>query len=206
MAEVRINAERRSEFGKGAARRARRAGKIPAVLYGHGADPLHLTLPALEFSRVLREHGPNAVFALGLSGGTQLALPKAVAIHPIRDYIEHVDLLVIKRGEKVTVEVPVQVEGDALPGSLVIQEMDRLEVEADALNIPESLAVSVTGVEIGTQVLAGQVELPAGVVLRTDPEQLVVVVSNAPTAEEMEPGAEPASASAGGGETAAGKG
>jgi large subunit ribosomal protein L25 len=186
VAEVRINAEPRTEFGKGAARRTRRAGMIPAVLYGRGSDPVHLSLPDLDFARALREHGRNAVLTLALTDGPQLALPKTVVTHPIRNYIEHVDLLVIRRGEKVVVEVPVHVIGDATPGSMVTQDLDRLEVEADVSSIPDSLQVSVEGLEVGTQVLAGQVELPDGVGLRTDPDYLVVNVVAAPTESDME--------------------
>ncbi|WP_445187897.1 50S ribosomal protein L25/general stress protein Ctc [Pseudonocardia sp. Cha107L01] len=186
MAEVRINAEPRTEFGKGAARRTRRAGQIPAVLYGRGSEPVHLALPALDFARALRDNGRNAVLTIALEGGPQLALPKTVVTHPIRDYIEHVDLLVIKRGEKVVVEVSVHVVGDAVSGALITQELDRLEVEADVSSIPDSLEVSVDGVQIGTQILAGQVPLPDGVNLRTDAEYLVVNVVASPTAEAME--------------------
>jgi large subunit ribosomal protein L25 len=186
VAEVRINAEPRTEFGKGAARRVRRAGQIPAVLYGHGSEPVHLALPALDFARALRENGRNAVITLALDSGPQLALPKTVVTHPVRNYIEHVDLLLIKRGEKVTVEVPVHVTGEAAPGSLVTQELDRLEVEADVSSIPEALEVSVEGLEVGTQVLANQVPLPDGIELRTDPEHLVVNVVTSPSAEAME--------------------
>lgn len=187
MAEVRLAAERRTEFGKGAARRTRRAGKIPAVLYGHGTDPQHVALPALEFARVVREQGSNAVLSLELgNGANQLALTKTITVHPIRNYIEHVDLLVIRRGEKVSVEVPVVVTGEAAPDSLVTQAANTLQVEADVLNIPEQFEVDVAGAQIGTQVLAGQVSLPGGVTLETDPETLVVNVLAAPTAEEME--------------------
>ncbi|MDT7568657.1 MAG: large subunit ribosomal protein [Pseudonocardiales bacterium] len=186
MAEVRINAEPRTEFGKGAARRTRRAGQIPAVLYGRGSEPVHLALPALDFARALRDNGRNAVLTIALEGGPQLALPKTVVTHPIRDYIEHVDLLVIKRGEKVVVEVSVHVVGDAVSGALITQELDRLEVEADVSSIPDSLEVSIDGVQIGTQILAGQVPLPDGVNLRTDAEYLVVNVVASPTAEAME--------------------
>jgi large subunit ribosomal protein L25 len=186
VAEVRINAEPRTEFGKGAARRTRRAGQIPAVLYGRGSEPVHLALPALDFARALRDNGRNAVLTIALEGGPQLALPKTVVTHPIRDYIEHVDLLVIKRGEKVVVEVSVHVVGDAVSGALITQELDRLEVEADVSSIPDSLEVSVDGVQIGTQILAGQVPLPDGVNLRTDAEYLVVNVVASPTAEAME--------------------
>lgn len=185
MAEVRINAEPRTEFGKGAARRVRRAGQIPAVLYGRGSEPVHLALPALDFARALRENGRNAVLTLALSDGPRLALPKTVVTHPVRDYIEHVDLLVIKRGEKVVVEVQVHVVGDAAPGTLITQELDRLDVEADVSSIPEVLEISVAGAEPGTQILAQQITLPDGVELRTDPEHLVVNVVAAPTAEAM---------------------
>lgn len=186
MAEARIDAEIRTEFGKGAARRTRRAGKIPAVLYGHGTDPQHLSLPSLEFARVIREQGRNAVLTLNIDGAPQLALTKTVVTHPIRPYIEHVDLLVIRRGEKVSVEVPVTVTGEAGPGSLVTQDVTVLEVEADVSSIPESIEVSVEGLAVGTQVLAGSVPLPEGASLRSDPELLVVNVVAAPTAEQME--------------------
>jgi large subunit ribosomal protein L25 len=188
VAEVRITAEPRTEFGKGAARRTRRAGKIPAVLYGKGSEPVHLALPALDFARALREHGRNAVLTLALTEGAQLALPKTVVTHPIRNYIEHVDLLVIKRGEKVTVEVAVITTGEPASGTLVTQELDRLEVEADVSNIPDSLELSLEGLEAGTQILAGQVTLPDGVELRTDPEYLVVNVVGSPSASDMESG------------------
>ncbi|MGD9527707.1 50S ribosomal protein L25/general stress protein Ctc [Pseudonocardia sp.] len=186
MAEVRIDAETRTEFGKGAARRTRRAGKIPAVLYGHGTDPQHLALPSLEFARVVREQGRNAVLTLNIGGKAQLALTKTVVSHPIRPYIEHVDLLVIRRGEKVTVEVSVVVTGEAVPGTFITQEANTIEVEADVLSIPEHIVVSVEGAEVGTQFLAGGVDLPEGVTLRSDAEALVVNVVAAPTAEDLE--------------------
>ena len=186
MAEARIDAETRTEFGKGAARRTRRAGKIPAVLYGHGTDPQHLSLPSLEFARVVREQGRNAVLTLNIGGRPQLALTKTVVIHPIRPYIEHVDLLVVQRGEKVTVEVSVSVVGDAAAGTLVTQDLNTLEIEADALNIPEHIDVSVEGIAAGTQILAGSVALPEGSVLKTDPDALVVNVIAAPSEAELE--------------------
>jgi large subunit ribosomal protein L25 len=186
VSEVRLAAEPRTEFGKGAARRTRRAGKIPAVLYGHGSDPLHVALPALEFARVVREQGSNAVLSLDLGGRPQLALTKTITVHPIRRYIEHVDLLIVRRGEKVVVEVPVVVTGEAAPDTLVTQELGTLQVEADALAIPEEIEVSVEDVPEGTRVLAGEVSLPPGVQLRTDPEQLVINVVVAPRAEDLE--------------------
>lgn len=187
MAQARIEAETRTEFGKGAARRTRRAGKIPAVLYGHGTDPQHLALPSLEFARVVRDQGRNAVIELDVTGGsTQLALTKTVVVHPIRPYIEHVDLLIIKRGEKVVVDVQVVVTGDADPGTMIAQDLNTIEVEADVLSIPESIEVSVEGLSIGTQILAAAVVLPTGVELRTDPEALVVNVVAAPTEADLE--------------------
>ncbi|MEV1294622.1 50S ribosomal protein L25/general stress protein Ctc [Pseudonocardia sp. NPDC049635] len=187
MAQTRIPAENRTEFGKGAARRTRRAGKIPAVLYGHGTDPVHLSLPSLEFAAVVREQGRNAVLELDVAGSKpQLALTKTVVVHPLRPYIEHVDLLVIKRGEKVEVELDVVVTGDAAPGSLVTQDLNTVLVEADVLNIPENIEISVADAEIGTQYFAKDLRLPDGVELRTDEEYLVVQVVPAPTEEDLE--------------------
>lgn len=176
----------RTETGKGASRRARREGKVPAVLYGHGTDPQHLELPARELAAVLRNFGTNAVLTLDIEGTEALALPKQLEIHPIRRNIQHVDLIVVRRGEKVTVEVTVTVEGDAEPGALVTQEANAIEIESDAMSIPESLTVSVEGVAAGTQITAAQIELPEGVTLVSDPELLVVNVVAAPTEEELE--------------------
>ena len=188
MSEVRLAAEPRTEFGKGAARRTRRDGKIPAVLYGHGSDPKHLALPALEFARVVREHGQNAVLTLQIgNGGSELALTKTVTTHPIKNYIEHVDLLLVRSGEKVTVEVPIVVSGDAAPGTLVTHDLTTLQVEVEALHIPDQLEVSIEGAQAGTQVLAGQVSLPSGATLVTDSEALVVAVNVAQAAEVAEP-------------------
>jgi large subunit ribosomal protein L25 len=186
VAEARIDAETRTEFGKGAARRTRRAGKIPAVLYGHGTDPQHLSLPQLEFARVIREQGRNAVLTLNIAGQTQLALTKTVVTHPIRPYIEHVDLLVIRRGEKVSVEVQLVVTGEAAPGTMVTQELNTLEVEADVSSIPEQIEVSVEGLEVGSQIHASDVQLPAGTELKADAELLVVNVVPSPTEAQLE--------------------
>jgi large subunit ribosomal protein L25 len=186
VAEAHIAAETRTEFGKGAARRTRRAGKIPAVLYGHGTEPQHLALPELEFKRALREQGRNAVVTLNIGGTPQLALTKTVVAHPIRPYIEHIDLLMIRRGEKVVVEVGVIVTGDAAPGTLVTQELNSIELEADVSSIPEQIEVSVEGLRVGTQIQASDVTLPEGSELRTDPEILVVHVVAAPTEEQLE--------------------
>ena len=176
----------RTQTGKGASRRARRDGKIPAVLYGHGADPQHLELPGHDFAAVLRHSGTNAVLTLRIDGKEQLALTKAITIHPIRRTIQHADLLVVRRGEKVVVEVGINVQGEAAPGTLVTQEANTIEIEAEALSIPDELVVSVEGAEPGTQFTAGQITLPSGITLVADPDTLVVNVVNAPTAEELE--------------------
>ncbi|HVV13813.1 50S ribosomal protein L25/general stress protein Ctc [Amycolatopsis sp.] len=182
MSEVRLSVEPRTEFGKGAARRTRRSGKIPAVLYGHGTDPRHLALPALEFARVIRENGSNAVLTLDVESNTELALTKTITVHPLKNYIEHVDLLVVKRGEKVTVDIPVVVTGEPAPGTLTHQDLDTVSVEVEALHIPDQVEVSVEGLESGSQITAGQLNLPAGSELLTDPEALVVAVTE-PQAE-----------------------
>ncbi|OBG32017.1 MULTISPECIES: 50S ribosomal protein L25/general stress protein Ctc [Mycolicibacter] len=174
----------RTETGKGASRRARRAGRVPAVLYGHGTEPQHLELPAHDFAAVLRHSGTNAVLTLDIEGKEQLALTKALEIHPIRRTIQHADLLVVRRGEKVTVEVNVVIEGDAAAGTLVTQDATAVEIEAEALSIPEQLTVSIEGAEAGTQFTAGALELPNGVSLVSDPELLLVNVIEAPSAEE----------------------
>lgn len=195
MSEVRLSVEPRTEFGKGAARRTRRAGKIPAVLYGHGTDPRHLALPALEFARVIRENGSNAVLTLDVEDVSELALTKTVTVHPLKNYIEHVDLLVIKRGEKVTVDVRVVLTGDARPGTLVHQELDTISVEVEALHIPEQVEVSIEGAGPGTQIVAAHIALPTGATLLTDPETLVAGVNEAPSgAEAAEPGEAPGEA------------
>ncbi|AGT93879.1 50S ribosomal protein L25/general stress protein Ctc [Rhodococcus sp. WS1] len=180
----------RTEFGKGAARRARRDGQVPTVLYGHGEDPRHLNVPARDFARILRAQGTNAILTLDIEGTEQVALTKSVVVHPIRSYIEHADLLVIKKGEKVTIDVHVVVVGDAAAGTMVAQDASTISIEADALHIPEQIEVSVEGLEIGTQILASQLELPAGSVLQADADTLIVNVVAAPTEADLEEGAE----------------
>jgi large subunit ribosomal protein L25 len=181
-----LTASVRSETGKGASRRARRDGKIPAVLYGHGTEPRHLELSGHDFAAVLRHSGTNAVLTLDIEGKEQLALTWALDVHPVRRTIQHADLLVVRRGEKVVVEVSISVEGEAAPGTLVTQEANYVEIEAEALSIPEQVTVSVEGAEIDTRFTAGGVELPRGVTLVSDPELLLVNVVEAPTAEELE--------------------
>lgn len=198
MSEIKLVAEPRSEFGKGAARRTRRDGKIPAVLYGHGTDPRHLALPAIEFARVIRENGRNAVLTLQVDGSeAQVALTKTITVHPLRNYIEHVDLLVLKAGEKVTIDVPIVLVGNAANGTLVQHELDSLSIEIDALHIPEQLEVNLEGAAIGVSYTAGQVTIPEAATLLTDPDALVVAVNEAPTAESMEEPTEAAEAAAG---------
>ncbi|EEP73222.1 ribosomal 5S rRNA E-loop binding protein Ctc/L25 [Micromonospora sp. ATCC 39149] len=187
MSEVKISAEPRTEFGKGGARRTRRAGMVPAVLYGHGEKPKHIALPAREFAAAIRKGGANQLFAIEVSDGTQvLALPKAIQRDPIKDSFEHVDLLLVRRGEKVTVEVPVQLTGEAAKDTLIVHDHDTLSVTADATKVPDHLEASIEGLEAGTQVTAADVELPSGVELAADPELPVAAVTAAPTAEQLE--------------------
>jgi len=183
--EVRIAAEPRTEFGKGAARRTRRAGRVPAIIYGHGTDTRHISLPGHDLMLALKT--PNVLIRVdGLSGGNQLALPKAVQRDPIRGSIEHVDLIMVRRGEKVTVDVPVQVTGEVFSGGLLDQQLVQVAVEAEATNIPQGFEVDVEGMEIGSSVHASDLTMPAGVTLVTDPEALVLHVLAAPTAEQIE--------------------
>ena len=187
MSEVKISAEPRTEFGKGGARRTRRAGKVPAVLYGHGEAPRHIALPAREFAAAIRHGGMTQVFNIALSDGTQtLALAKAIQRDPLKDTFEHVDMLIVRRGEKVTVEVPVQLLGEAARGTLVIHEHDRLAIIAEALHLPESLEASVDGLEAGSHVTAADIKLPSGAELAGDPETMVAIVQVAPTAGQLE--------------------
>jgi large subunit ribosomal protein L25 len=187
VSEVKISAELRTEFGKGGARRTRRAGKVPAVLYGHGEAPKHIALPDREFAAAIRHGGINQIFNISLGDGSEtLALPKAIQRDPIRDTFEHVDLLIVRRGERVTVDVPVQLLGEAARGTLVVHEHDRISVSADALHLPDRLEASIEGLEAGARVTAGEVKLPSGVELVADPELIVAVISVAPTAEQLE--------------------
>lgn len=185
MPEVSIAAEPRNEFGKGPARRARRAGKVPAVLYGHGTDTRHVTVPGHDVLLALRT--PNVLIRLeGLPGGSQLALPKAVQRHAIKGTVEHVDLIMVRRGEKVTVEIPVQVTGEVVPDGLLDQQLVQVAVEAEATNIPPRVEVSIDGLAIGSAVHAADLKLPRGVTLAVEPDVLILHVVAAPTAEQFE--------------------
>lgn len=186
MSEVRLTADVRTEFGKGGARRTRRAGKIPAVLYGHGAEPKHIALPAREFANAIKRGGINVLLTLSIDGKEELALPKAVQRHAIKPEIEHVDLIAVRRGEKITVDVPVTVVGDVIAGGLVAQDAMTVSVEAEATHLPSGFEISIDDVAIGTQFTAADIALPSGVVLAGDPEQILVIIHEAPTAEELE--------------------
>jgi large subunit ribosomal protein L25 len=180
--EVRIAAETRDEFGKGAARQFRREGRVPAVLYGHGTETRHLSLPSHDLMMALKT--PNVLLRLeGLKHGSEIALPKAVQRNPIRGIIEHVDLILVRQGEKVTVEVPIRVTGNIAPDGLLEQQLVQISVEAEATNIPQGIDIDVEGMEIGSMVHAGDLVLPRGVSLQADPEVLVLHVSSQTAAE-----------------------
>ncbi|MER7955568.1 50S ribosomal protein L25/general stress protein Ctc [Streptomyces sp. NPDC096030] len=186
MSEVKISADVRSEFGKGAARAIRRENKVPGVLYGHGTEPVHVTLPGHELLLALRT--PNVLLALDVDGKSELAIPKAVQRDAIKGFLVHVDLLLVKRGEKVTVEVPVQAEGElAAGGNLLEHVLNTLSVEAEATHIPEAVSVSVEGLEAGASILAKDIALPKGTSLVTDADAVVLQVL---AAQAEEPAAE----------------
>lgn len=187
MSVSEISAEIRTEFGKGGARRTRRAGKLPAVLYGHGEQPRHLSLPALAFATAIRYGGMTSVLTLSFPDGSKaIALPKSIQRDPLKNTYEHADLLLVRRGEKLTVEIPVTVVGEAARGTLVMHEHGTIAINADATRLPDHLDVSIDGLAAGERVIAGDVPLPAGAELAIDPETLIVMVAAAPTAEEME--------------------
>ncbi len=184
MPQVSIVAEPRTEFGKGGARRTRRAGKVPAVVYGHGRNPVHISLPGHDLMLALKT--PNVLLSLDLEGKSELVLPKAVQRDPIKGILEHVDLVLVRLGEKVTVEVPIALTGDATPDTLVDQQMMTLSVEAEATHIPGGLTVSIAGLAVGQHVTAGDVTLPEGTTLVTDSAYVVVQGLAAPTAEQLD--------------------
>jgi large subunit ribosomal protein L25 len=184
--EVRLSAEPRTEFGKGGARRTRRAGKIPAVIYGHGADPRHVSIPAREFAQALKHGGMNVLLTVNVNGADQLAIPKAIQRHPIKGIFEHVDLLAVRRGEKVTIDVPLQIVGEVVRGGLLAQENTTVSIEAEATNLPSGIEVNIEGVEIGSHITAADLALPAGATLAGDPDQVLLLIQEAPSAEELE--------------------
>jgi large subunit ribosomal protein L25 len=186
MSEVKLSAETRTEFGKGAARRVRRASKVPAVLYGHGTEPLHLTLPGHDLLLALRT--PNVLISLDIDGKTnELAIPKAVQRDPLKGFLEHVDLLLVKRGEKVNVEIPVHTEGELAPGGNLLEHvLNALPVEAEATHIPEAVTVSVEGLEAGASIHAKDITLPSGVSLAVEEDAVVLQVLAAQAEEAVE--------------------
>ena len=186
MSQTRLQAESRTEFGKGAARRIRRDNKVPAVLYGHGTDPVHITLPGHDTMLALKHGGANALLEIAIEGTTQLALPRQVQRDPIKGFLEHLDLLIVRKGEKVVVDVPIHVVGEAAPDTLVVTEHGTISLEAEATHLPEALEVSVAGLEAGTQVHARDLSLPSGATLHVDEEALIVNVVPAPTEAEVE--------------------
>ncbi|MEZ3179905.1 50S ribosomal protein L25/general stress protein Ctc [Streptomyces pimonensis] len=195
MSEVKISAATRTEFGKGAARRIRRDNKVPGVLYGHGSDPLHLTLPGHELLLALRT--PNVLIALDIDGeSNELAIPKSVQRDPIKGFLEHVDLQLVQRGETVSVEIYVQTEGELAPGGNLLEHvLNTLPVEAEATHIPESVTVSVEGLEAGASILAKDIPLPKGTKLAVDEDAVVIQVLAAQAEEAPAEGAEGESAS-----------
>jgi large subunit ribosomal protein L25 len=195
MSQTKLQAETRTEFGKGAARRVRRAGRIPAVMYGHGTEPVHISLPGHATMLALKVQ--NALLDLEIAGADQLALVKDVQRDVVRGHIEHVDLVVIRRGEKVTVDVRVHVEGEAAPDTMVNLEAQTIELEALATNIPEQVTVDVRGLQAGTQIHASDLKLPEGATLSADPELLIVNVTQAQSAEALEAELSEAEAEAG---------
>jgi large subunit ribosomal protein L25 len=192
-----IKAETRTEFGKGAARRIRREHKVPAVVYGHGNDPIHLTLPGHDTMMALKHGGANTVLELDVDGEVHLALTKQVQIDPIKRHLEHVDFVAVRRGEKVTVEVPVHLVGEAARETLVVTENATVQLEAEATHIPEFIEVDIDGAVAGTQILASELQLPQGSTLLLDPEALIVNVTQQQSQEALEAELEGAEAEAG---------
>ncbi len=197
MSREKINAEPRTEFGKGAARRIRRAHKVPAVIYGHGNDPVHITLPGHETMMALKRAGANALLELTIDGKMSLALTKQVQVDTMKRQLEHIDFVVVTKGEKVTVEVPVHLNGEAAKETLVVTGTTTIQLEAEATHIPEYVEVDIEGLEAGTQIHASDLTLPTGSVLLLDPDTLIVNITEAPTTAEIEAELEEAEAEAG---------
>ncbi|OEU97400.1 MULTISPECIES: 50S ribosomal protein L25/general stress protein Ctc [Streptomyces] len=199
MADVNIDATVRNEFGKGSARRLRREERVPAVIYGHGAEPVHVALPSYDMMMALKT--PNVLINLDIEGKKQLVIPKAVQREAIRQFLVHVDLLVVKKGEKVQVEVPIHIEGELAPGQNLIEHVyNTLPVEAEATHIPESVTVSVEGMDVGDQVLAKDIKLPGNTTLAIEGDETVISILAAqaeePAAEGEEGAGEEGAASA----------
>jgi large subunit ribosomal protein L25 len=197
VSESNIQAEPRTEFGKGAARRIRRADKVPAVIYGHGSDPLHVTLPGHDTMLALKHGGANALLKLTVDGKEILSLPKQVQRDPIKGFLEHLDLVIVTKGEKVIVDIPVHLHGEPGPDALVVTEHSTVSVEAEATHIPEYVEISIQGAKVGTQIFARDLQVPAGSKVLLDEDALVVNVTHAPTSEELEAELEEAEAEVG---------
>jgi large subunit ribosomal protein L25 len=186
VAEVRLSAELRTEFGKGGARRTRRAGKIPAVIYGHGAEVRHVSLPDRGFANAVRHGGFNVLLTLDIEGDEQLVIPKAIQRHPIKGIYEHVDLVAVRSGEKVTIDVPLSIVGEVISEGLLAQERTSVSIEAEATHLPTQIEVSIEGVPIGTQITAGDLILPPGSSLAHGADQVLLIIQEAPTAAQVE--------------------
>ncbi len=186
MSEGNIEAEPRTEFGKGAARRIRRAAKVPAVLYGHGGEPVHISLPGHETMLALKHGGVNALLRITVNGKEQMALPKQIQRDAIKGFLEHLDLILVRVGEKVTVDIPVHVTGEADPDALVVTETSTISVEAEATHIPEYVEVSIEGLKVGDQIFAKDLQVPSGSTVLLDDDALIVNVTHAPTADEVD--------------------
>jgi large subunit ribosomal protein L25 len=197
MSTEKITAETRTEFGKGAARRIRRADKVPAVIYGHGKDPIHVTLPGHATMMAIKHGGVNALLELDIEGTTQLALTKQVQVDPIKRHLEHVDFVAVVKGERVTIEVPVHLNGEAARETLVVTETATIQLEAEATHIPEFIEVDIEGAPAGTQIHASDLKLPTGSVLLLDAETLIVNITEMQSQESLEAELEEAEAEAG---------
>ena len=197
MSAEKIKAETRTEFGKGAARRIRREDKVPAVIYGHGNEPIHITLPGHDTMMALKHGGVNALLELEIDGKTQLALTKQVQVDPIKRQIEHVDFVAVVKGEKVTVEVPVHLNGDAARETLVVTETATIQLEAEATHIPEFIEVDIEGAAAGTQIHASDLTLPSGSTLLLDADTLIVNVTEMQSQASLDAELEEAEAEAG---------
>ncbi len=195
--EIKIKAESRTEFGKGAARRIRRSDKVPAVIYGHGNDPIHVSLPGHETMLAIKHGGSNALLYLEIDGKEHLALTKQIQSDPIKGFLEHIDFVEVRKGEKVTVDVSIHLVGEASPDALVVTENTTVSLEAEATNIPEFIELSIEGADVGTQYHASDLVLPTGSLLLSDDDMMVVNVTHAPTEEEVEAELEEAEAEVG---------
>jgi large subunit ribosomal protein L25 len=197
MSTEKIQAETRIEFGKGAARRIRRDNKVPAVIYGHGNDPIHVTLPGHATMMALKRGGSNALLELDIDGSSQLALTKQVQVDPMKRTLEHIDFVAVRLGEKVTVDIPIHIIGDAAPDTLVVNENTTVQVEAEATHIPEFIEISIQGLPAGTQILASELALPEGTTLLVDGDTLVVNITEQQSAASLEAELSEAEAEAG---------